>query len=156
MAVATRMAHELIAAELDVIRRASPDGVLYTRDVVSFAENPDTALHNCFEWDDRRAGYAYRLWQARQLIRTMVTVLPSNSGIVSAYVSLTADRKGEGGYRAMVDVLSDQDLHQQMLEDALVAFLLWEEKYKQLLELMPVFEAAESVRKRYIRRGHTS
>jgi hypothetical protein len=69
------MARTAIVAELETIRR-NAGGVLRPEDVVSFAADPDTELHSRFEWDDTEAAQQYRLWQARQLIRVTVTVLP--------------------------------------------------------------------------------
>ena len=42
-------------------------GKLRPKDVVEFARNPATALHECFEWDDKKAAVQGRLWeQARE------------------------------------------------------------------------------------------
>lgn len=40
--------------------------------VVEEAANESHILHDCFEWDDSKAGHHYRLWQARQLLRITV------------------------------------------------------------------------------------
>ena len=153
MAVETveRILHEQIAEELETVRARSSDGKLRTQDVVEFAKDENTALHGQFEWDDTQAGYNYRLWQARQLIRAAVTVLPSTGETIEAYVSLTPNRHDNGGYTAMVDILNDAELYQQMLQDALREMELFEAKYRRLSELAPIFKAAKKVRDKHSR-----
>jgi len=46
-------------------------GELRPVDLVEEATDPDHALHDRFEWDDRRAAHEYRLDQAAQLIRSV-------------------------------------------------------------------------------------
>jgi len=128
-------------------------------DVVDFArENTDSALHSCFEWDDGEAAVQYRLWQARHLIRVHVCVLHDDVKPVRVFVSLKADREyddGEGGYRLLTSVLSDGELREQLLAEALAELQVFEQKYRALQELVPVFEALADVRKKTRRRRAT-
>jgi hypothetical protein len=135
------------AAELEVIRNKT-GGALQPADVVKFARNPKTALHGAFCWDDGEAAEQYRLWQARQVIRVCVTVREEVEGPpVRAYVSLQEDR-GDVGYRLLDDVMSDEEMREQLLAQALAELNRWKVRYQQLRELAPVFEAAENVSRR--------
>jgi hypothetical protein len=136
-----------ILNELEHIRDQN-NGVLYPDKVVEFAENPDTLLHNKFEWDDGKASHAYRLWQARQVIKLTVVIIPHNNEPIQAYVSLTTNRREEGGYHHITEVLSDKELYQQMLQDALYAYKSLYKKYKNLKELDPIFQAEKEVREK--------
>lgn len=125
--------------------------------VVEYARDPKTALHNRFEWDDTEAAERYRIWQARQIIRMELVVVPVDEGkgkTVRSFISLVADRRTEAdkGYRFMVDVLSDTDLREQMLDAAHRDMLIFRRKYNQLNELAKVFEAMEQVHSR--KRSH--
>ena len=100
--------------ELETIRRKHK-GILNPKDVVQFARNSDTALHQEFEWNDKIAGDAYRILQAREVIRTRVTVLRPNTEPVRAYVSLPNDRKRDGGYREINEVLANDTWREQSL-----------------------------------------
>ena len=51
------------------IRSLERDGELDPHDIVREARDPESVLHDSFEWDDAKAGAAYRLDQARALIR---------------------------------------------------------------------------------------
>jgi hypothetical protein len=118
--------------ELEQIRRGN-GGVLRPSDVVAFAKNKKTALHSYFEWDDSKAAAAHRLEQARELIRVVVTVLPNTQEKVNVYASLPNDRKSkDGGYRAVVDILDDEDLTAQLLDSAARDLDAFRTKYARL------------------------
>jgi len=133
--------------ELETIRRKHK-GILNPKDVVQFARNSDTALHQEFEWNDKIAGDAYRILQARELIRTRVTVLTPDSKPVRAYVSLPNDRKPNGGYRRINDVLEKPAWREQMLQNAMADMRAFQVKYAVLKELANVFAAMQEVEAR--------
>jgi hypothetical protein len=121
-------------------------GIVRPIDVVEYARNEKTALHGCFDWDDGSAADKYRLYQARQILRVTVTVLPRSEKKYRAFVSLSPDRgeKG-GGYRLTAKVLSDKDRRGQLLADALSEMTAFKVKYSVLEELAGVFAAMDKV-----------
>lgn len=121
-------------AEIEKVR-AAHGGKLHPKHIVSAARDPKSPLHSKFEWDDRVAGEAYRLNQARELIKS-VTFLPSGSDEpVRAYVSLSSDRLSRGGFRAMVDVMSDERLKALLIEDAKQDLQAFRQRYDRLRDL---------------------
>ena len=135
--------HDAIRAELEQLKSG---GLIKPVDVVEFASDPDTALHECFTWDDSEAASKYRLWQAQTIIRVYVNVEEGIAEPVRAFVSLTSDRtQVGGGYRTIVDVMSDEVLRQQMLADALSQFRSMQMKYKSLQQLAKVWAAVDAV-----------
>ena len=133
-----------IKTELERIRKKG-GGVLYPAAVVEAAADESNILHGEFEWDDARAGHAYRLWQARQLIAVCVKVLPVVAEVVRCFVSLQQDRADGGGYRTVEDVMSDSELAAAMLADALSDFKSMKLKYYRLKELATVWEEIEKI-----------
>lgn len=134
-------------SELEKIR-ARAGGTLKPEDVVEFARDESTALHSVFTWDDTEAAAQYRLWQARQVIRVCVTVRDDVKGPpIRTYVSLYDDR-GDDGYRLLTDVLSDDEMRDKLLLQALSELKTWQAKYRQLEKLAPIFAAAEKVERR--------
>lgn len=115
-------------------------GVINPLDVVAAARNPKSPLHPKFTWDDSEAASQYRIWQARQLIRVVVTIIPRTETTERVWVSLTSDR-GNGGYRALVDVLSDDEMRAQLLTEAKAEFAVFRAKFGRLAELAKVFQA---------------
>lgn len=128
-------------------------GVLRAEDVVRLAANPKHPLHDKFEWNNGKAASQYRLWQARELIRVSVTMLAESKTAIRAFVSLKDDRaKVGGGYRAIHDVLSDAEMRDRLMGEALDELEDFKQKYKTLKELAPVFAATNAVTKKRGRR----
>lgn len=124
-------------------------GILRPEDVVEFAQNKRTALHGQFEWDDSKAAHQYRLWKARYIISTSVTIIEAEEKrfTVRAFVSLTPDRKAEGGgYRSITSVMTDDEMKAQLFRDALGELGTFKRKYQGLKELSKVFEAIDALR----------
>lgn len=83
-----------LRSQLESIREQY--GQLKPKCVVDEARDPAHPLHSRFEWDDAVAGEAYRLHQARELIRSVkVTYKEADESgpaeLVRAYVSLSND-----------------------------------------------------------------
>jgi hypothetical protein len=135
---------EQVQEELEEIAQQH-NGILYPADVVEFAKDENTALHNHFEWDDSEAAQHYRLWQARQVIRIHVTVLEEAKQETRLFVSVKSDRVNGGGYRFTADVMSDVERRRELLKEAGQSFNFWRKKYQELKELVPVFEAMDRV-----------
>lgn len=140
-----------IRDELETIR-VRHGGVLKPEDVVEFARNKRTALHDRFTWDDTEAAAAWRLEEARRVIRVVVEKLPSqyeNEEPVRMFVSLPGDRcVPGGGYRSLAEVMSSEDLRSAYLAEALGAAKAWRRKYERIKELRPVFRAIDRVEAR--------
>jgi len=136
--------HDAIRAELERLKR---EGKILAADVVEAAKDEDSPLHDCFMWDNSEAAHQYRLLQARNLIRVYVVEPKGEEGpVVRAFVSLTTDRvQPGGGYRAIADVMSDEELYAQMLHDAVVQMRNIQKKYKAIKELASVWSAVDEV-----------
>lgn len=100
-------------------------------------EHPESDLHSRFEWDDEKAGYSYRLIQARHLIAVVkIEIRPSEE--VRAYVSLKNDR-GKDGYRPLTSVLANHTQREALLSEALGELTRIRMKYAMLTELSSVW-----------------
>lgn len=116
------------------------------RDLVTWAaKHKRSALHRAFEWDDNKAGDAFRLLQARGFLRLVVTTPEGSPHVVRAFVSLQGDR-GSVGYRSTGSVMRDADLRGQLIDQFLEEMRQREIKYRQIQELAKVFEAVDDVR----------
>lgn len=140
------MKNPVIIQELDRIASRN-GGILRPEDVVKEAESSRSPLHTCFDWDDNTAAHSYRLYQARNLIRVVVSVIPQTNQFERVWVNLKDERGGENsGYRTIVAVLSDSQLRGQLLEQALDDMEYFQEKYRHLQELSDVFSSMRRVR----------
>ncbi len=132
--------------ELEHIR-LQHGGVLRATDVVEYARDPDTALHGRFEWDDTKAAEQHRVWQARELIRVVVHTRPACQPPTRVYVSLTNDRRNDGGgYRTLDEVMRSESMREALLKQAHADMVLFETKYRQLTELASVITAMKAAR----------
>ena len=132
-----------ILKELEAIRKKRR-GILKAEDVVEAATDPDSPLHDQFTWDDTKAAKEYRLWQARELIRVVVQVLPNTEKSTRVFVSLMDDRQSDGGgYRTMIDVLRTPIHRAKLLEQAKAEADAYRQKYQLLEELAEIFAAMD-------------
>ena len=135
-----------IESELEEIRESDPEGLLRPAAIVHFAEDPKKELWLKFDWDDKKAGYEHRLWQARKLIVSVRIIRPNGEEQIEfqAYVSLTSDRI-TGGYRSLVSVMDDSELRVECLQDAKMELHRMRGKYGHLKELAEVFAAVDKM-----------
>jgi hypothetical protein len=144
----TRASAQKIGEELaDITRKAG--GRLTPKAVVNAAENPRSRLHKLFEWDNARAAAAYRLDQAREIIRC-IRVEQSDGEPVRGYVSI--NEKGTS-YRTISEVLSSHDLQTLVLKQADRDLDAWQRRYAELEEICEVVrQARERIAERLSKR----
>ena len=135
----------MIRAELESIRQANPDQMLREEEVVEFASDPSTALHDRFVWDDGAAAHQYRLEQARKVIRVTVEVMKDDKPPVRLYVSLESDRQKGGGYRHITEVCSDEEMYAELVDQSRREMQAFQRRYREIEELQPVIAAMQSV-----------
>ena len=83
---------QVAAERLSKIREQA--GALTPRAVVEDAKHDNSPLHPCFEWDDVKAADSHRLWQARQLIGSLVIVEVADKPVereTRAFVHLSSE-----------------------------------------------------------------
>lgn len=135
-----------ILKELEQILQSSEDGLLKAVDVVEYARDPETALHEWFTWDDGDAAHQYRLWQARRVIKVHVQIVNGHKEPVPVFVNLESTRhQPDGGYRLLSVVMADEELRRELLAQALREANQWRRKYRALKELEPVFASLDEV-----------
>jgi len=112
--------------------------------VVNHAKNPKSPLHRFFDWNDSTAAEKHRLEQARGLIQSVKIRIQADPDsaprIVRAFVRIS-DSKNRSSYKPMLDVLSKKEWRAQLLSDAFEEMEIFERKYRELTELVEVFEA---------------
>lgn len=121
------------------------NGMLTAEIVVEQAEDPTSALHGFFTWDDADAARKWRLIEARQLITSIRILQEGSEGKTRGLVSLLDDRHKGGGYRSLNDVMAEPTLRQHLLETALAELNAVQRKYQQLQELETVWGSVRSI-----------
>jgi hypothetical protein len=108
--------------------------------VVDDARPDEAALHPCFVWDDYEAAEKYREEQARSLIRSVRVVIDEDRPASLNYVSVRLSDIGPA-YVTTARAMSDDELRDQAIGDAIGGLNAWQRRYEHLAELRPVFQA---------------
>lgn len=147
--------HEQMLAELDAIY--SREQALRPEAVVEHARNKKSALHGHFEWNDKAAATAYRLRQAGDIIRAVVTVEVDDEGkskrefraLVSVNVEDVSDEEPTKTYVRTEDALAVPGLRSQVLAEASRDVDVFQRKWAHLTELAEVNRAMSEFRERH-------
>lgn len=100
-------------------------GELYPSALVEAARPKESPAHEGFEWNDKRAGHEYRLYQARSWLRKIVIQVEPNTQperLVNVPRIVSHDGKDtrEGGYQVLSVVVERPDEFERALNQAQV------------------------------------
>lgn len=136
-----------VAVELQAIYDAN--GALTPQLVVDEARTEAHPLHRHFEWDDAKAGEAYRCGQAASLIRRVTirrTSVDGQEAVTRAWVSLTeidvrqeGDELSTGKYLPVEVVVSSPDLrpkYEQAMEREWKALYAKYKDYQAFIQMV--------------------
>lgn len=128
------------------------DGVA-PADLVEAARNPGSAMHSYFEWDDAKAADAYRVQQARYLLRSIEVVIREEHPPIRAFHAVVVEDGPEGDddggdkprrYVPVSVVAADEALRRQVIEAALAELQGWRKRYAQYRELEQIGAAIDA------------
>src|SRR5260221_7803509 len=120
---------------------AAGEGHLTPHATVAAARDPHNALHPYFEWDDQMAADAYRLDQARGLIRLIRIEDDTQENAPPAFFSVSEGKAGVS-YRTHADVLGSLTLQDAVLRAAERDLKAFEDRYKRLEDICEIVHAA--------------
>lgn len=125
-----------------VLREILQDGG-EAEDVVRAATPKSHPLHDHFEWDNRVAGHAYRLEQARRLIRGVV--IPPDETRDYSLRAFVAVKKTEGQPAKYVPVekaMADPVSRELVLRDMKREWLALQRRYGHMVEFADMIREA--------------
>jgi hypothetical protein len=123
---------QVIGEALEKIAKAN-QGHLKAEAVLEAAKNRRHVLHRHFEWDDAKAANAFRLDQARMIVRSVAIEGEEESEPVQAFHSVTD--KGGRSYRHHGEVLGSARLQRLVLESAKRDLVSYRQRYKRYSDL---------------------
>lgn len=141
---------DAVGAGKELTRISKQPGGITAESVVETAEAKDNPLHDFFEWSNTKAARQYRLEQARHLIRSVVIEYEpvKEAGPIRAFIAFETPPESlddDGRYVTVQRILSDAELREQLVEEALREHHRWEDRYKHLKELSDIIVAREKV-----------
>ena len=91
-------------ARTEMLNMAEGSGQITAAEVVDRARNKNSPLHDYFEWDDKKAGNACRIEQARVLIRTVKVEYWFETRVVKtvAFARDPNKPRSEAGYASVI------------------------------------------------------
>ena len=101
------------------------------KNIIKEAEKKNSKIHECFEWDNSKAGYNFRLWQARQLSSSLTIVFEEKTE-APAFISISIEK--ERSYIPSEIVFSNEDMAKKAIQDVLNAFMYFKQKYNSFKE----------------------
>lgn len=134
-------------------------GGLTRKNIVDEARSAKSPIHSCFEWDDRKAGEAYRLDQAGHLQRCLIyrrsVEGEDRERITRAWVPIsprgdddTEDTVYKNDWMPIEDAMADPRARAQLVARALAEVQAWQTRYRDLDELAVIFAAIDKKTRR--------
>ena len=127
---------EQAAYELNKLKEITPERV------VSLAKNKSNPLHNCFEWDDKKAAKGYRILQAEKIIRSIIIVDETEKiETIRAYISVEETRL----FKSISD-LNDNDID-FVVQSAYKELKSFRNKYSKFKKLREIIQTIDKLLK---------
>jgi hypothetical protein len=122
-------------------------GFITPHAVVRRARDETSTIHCCFEWNDNIAAEKYRVGQAQELIRNIVTVHVVEDEKPPVTVRAFVNIKGENerGYKTFSAVVTNCSEYEYLLSTARSDMEVFRRKYECLAELKGVLCAMTEV-----------
>lgn len=117
------------------------EGPVEAKDLVEDSRNPKAALHSDFEWNDDKAAGHYRENQARNIIRSLIVNVASDTDLDGEGLVINVfDSAPSGpGYRQTLEIIKSDERH-LLLEYAKSELSRFRSKYGTLIELARVID----------------
>ncbi len=142
---------EIIVKELE---RAKVDGNIHLQTLVDNAKPENAPLHGEFTWSNGEAADKWRLYEARQIVKS-VEIVHESSPATRAYEATTVIVEQDEGsqepavsmrvFRSVSDIMADPVARDELLTQAIRDAIAWRKRYAGLQELAKVFAALDVV-----------
>ena len=140
---------EIVGRELEDIQKRK--GALTPDIVLKDASRKTSKIHSCFEWDNTKAAHAFRLNQARYMLRSIEVVIETDDDKdETRTIELRAfqnveNEDGDKVYVTLNQARENDDYWQQVKDSALSEIKSWQKKYKTIKEFEVIFDAIAQV-----------
>lgn len=122
-------------------------GILEPEKVLNDAKDSNSPLHQCFTWNNSKAGAKWRLHEARMLLNQLtiaVKIEDRPTEEIRGFIHIkTETRKG---YASTTEVLNNRELRKQVVQRAFNELKTWRNKYEVYKEFDRVISAIDSIR----------
>jgi len=150
-----KITERLNQKRIDEILRIESEKGLTAERLLEAASKKTNPLHDLFEWNDSLAAHNYRLQQARVFINEVKVIIENKEYYAFENVKVSVFgrennsenlHKTERVYKPVMEILSNEELRQQIINSALKHHEYWEAQNEKYSELSPIIKAAKKVR----------
>ena len=110
------------------------------KQIVDYARNPETELHKCFTWNDDLAAEKWRLYEARQVVCSLVIVEGDVNDENDTHIRVFHKVNNDEGYKPLQIILEDKDEYKKLLENCLNDLRALKKKYQSLNEYQEIWD----------------
>lgn len=135
----TKVRKEDVLAVMSEI--SGKQGIITSRGVLEAARSLSSPIHDYFDWDDGTAAEKHRLWQARQLVRTVIVEYKGRMTAKFWNAQVTIDDEVQQGYFSIEEVMDDDAIYNVVLFDAVKELKYWQHKYNTLKEVKELVDS---------------
>lgn len=141
---------QAVGERLEQLREQVGDGITPAQ-VLDDARPNDSPTHNLFEWRNTKAAEQWRLHQARHVIGCLRIKVPdelqdSDTAPRTILANISVMDGEDRVYHSSPVVAVDDTLREWAIQNALAYLEGFEERFKNLNEMLPVLEAIQRVR----------
>ena len=138
---------KLVGEHIELLREKFK-GELTPQDVLDDAKNDNSPLHGFFEWTDSKAAQAYRLQQARGLIRAVVAIYTSDDKpAVRQKVYIHIAEAKTPHYREITHAMSQKKTRDMVLQRAWRELQAWRKRYGDLAQFAALIKVIDKTGK---------
>ncbi len=134
---------QVAGEEIERIKQKS--GFITPVMLVAKAKAKSSRIHDCFTWDDTEAAKLHRINEAKFLLRMIQVEIGSDEETVVTRAFVSVSEGDSTAYQTIQTVMGDDDLREQLLQQALKELRSFKQKYAQLKELAKVFAAIDKI-----------
>ena len=110
------------------------DGRLTPKSVLDESRDENAPLHSCFTWNDSEAAEKYRLQQAGNIIRALVTVEARPQDTRPVAIRVYHNVRPEG-YQPLQYIVTRPDMREEMMQNARRDLINFRSKYLALADI---------------------
>ena len=126
------------------------NGAIIPETVIRAARPKRSKLHNCFEWDDKKAAKLYRVEQAKHILRAVIVQYDTgdedNPTIVEVRAFPNIETDGGNYYTTMARVAEDGEMSEQLENQICRDLSFMREKHKNIKRFREVWKAIDSLK----------
>lgn len=140
---------QVVGERLEQIRGNNPGDDISPAEVVEDARNPESPLHDVFDWNDETAAKKQREHRARQLLAATIVVTIQVIGgrpePVEQFAFVSVGRSVPGGARYVTTAraMNDAEMRDRVVSDAIAGLQAWRRRFGHISELAEIVEAID-------------